>query len=104
MLPLNQVFHLDCFDFLAKVDDNSVDLAILDPPYNMQKAEWDTFSSQEDFLFFTYKWIDFLLPKIKHTGSLYIFNTPFNSAYILQYLITKKMILKIGLLGIKEMD
>ena len=58
----------------------------------MRKANWDTFESQEQFLNFTFKWIDLLLPKLKTNSSLYIFNTPFNSTFILQYLISKKMI------------
>lgn len=91
MLKINKIHNLDCFVFLSQVADNSVSLAVIDPPYNMSKADWDTFKSQEDFLDFTYKWIDALLPKLKSNGSLYIFNTPFNSAFILQYLISKKM-------------
>ena len=43
--------------------------------------------SLRTFLQFTYSWIDELIPKLKDNGSLYIFNTPYNSAFILQYLI-----------------
>jgi site-specific DNA-methyltransferase (adenine-specific) len=82
---------MDCFEFLSKIDDNIIDLAIIDPPYNMHKATWDTFDSDVDFFNFTYKWIDVLIPKLKKTGSLYIFNTPYNSAFILHYLVAKKM-------------
>jgi len=92
MLKENKIYLMDCFDFLKGVEDASIDLAIIDPPYNLSKAKWDTFDSQNKFLDFTYKWVDALLPKLKKTASLYIFNTPFNSAYILEYLINKKMI------------
>lgn len=92
MLKINDIYNLDCIDFLKQIDNCSVDLAVIDPPYNMHKAEWDTFESHEKFLEFTYKWIDELIPKIKDTGSVYIFNTPFNSAFILQYLSIKKMV------------
>jgi site-specific DNA-methyltransferase (adenine-specific) len=91
MLKINDIYNLDCFDFLKQIDDNSVDLAVIDPPYNMHKAEWDTFKSQNKFLEFTYKWIDALLPKLEQNASLYIFNTPYNSAFILQYLVSKGM-------------
>ncbi len=91
MLEINKIYNLECFDFLNGVKNNSVDLAVIDPPYNMKKADWDTFKSQKDFLDFTHKWIDALLPKLKKDASLYVFNTPFNSAYILQYLVSKKM-------------
>jgi site-specific DNA-methyltransferase (adenine-specific) len=92
MLGINKIYLMDCFDFLNKIDDEITDLAVVDPPYNLKKADWDTFESHKDFLDFTYRWIDLLVPKLKRTGSLYIFNTPFNSAYILQHLIEKKLI------------
>ncbi len=83
---------MDVCDFLKnQVADNSVDLAVIDPPYNMKKANWDTFKSHSHFLDFTFNWIDLLIPKLRHASSLYIFNTPFNSAYIFQCLVEKKM-------------
>lgn len=91
-LKINDIYNFDCIDFLTKIKDNSIDLAVIDPPYNMKKAEWDVFKTHNEFMEFTTKWIDNLLPKLKDTASLYIFNTPFNSAYILQYLIEKEMI------------
>ena len=91
-MKLNSIHNLDCIKFLNSIEDNFVDLAVLDPPYNMKKADWDTFSSEKSFLDFTFKWIDALLPKLKKTGGLYIFNTPYNSAFILQYLVFKGMV------------
>ena len=90
-MKVNKVYHMDCFNFLAKVKANAVDLAVVDPPYNMKKADWDTFKSEKDFFDFTFRWIDALIPKLKDNGSLYIFNTPYNSAHILTYLIKKGM-------------
>lgn len=91
-LAINNVYNLDCLEFLKQVKNNSVDLAIIDPPYNMSKADWDTFNSHADFMTFTKKWIDALIPKLKDTGSVYIFNTPFNSAFILQHLLKKGLV------------
>lgn len=92
MLNIDTIHKLDVFDFLSKVENNSIDLAVIDPPYNLKKAEWDTFKSEKDFFKFTYRWIDKLLPKLKDNGSLYIFNTPYNSAYILAYLVSKNLL------------
>lgn len=87
------IYNLDVFDFLdSKVDNSSIDLAVVDPPYNMKKAEWDTFKNHDDFLNFTFRWIDSLLFKLKKNASLYIFNTPFNSAFILEYLVKKGLV------------
>lgn len=91
-MTINDIYLADVFDFLESVEKESVDLAVIDPPYNMNKADWDSFKSLDEFLNFTYKWIDALIPTIKETGSLYIFNTPFNSAYILQHLVDKGLV------------
>lgn len=88
-LDLNEVYNMDCFDLLKLLDDSSIDLALLDPPYNMNKADWDNFTSESDFFEFTFSWIDALIPKVRENGSIYIFNTPYNSAFILQYLVSK---------------
>ena len=85
----NEIYQMDCFKFLKLVDDNTIDLAVIDPPYNMRKAHWDTFESEQAFFDFTYSWIDLLLPKLRTNSSLYIFNTPYNSAFILRHLVNK---------------
>lgn len=82
---------MDCFRFLKKINDESIELAIIDPPYNMKKSEWDTFNTQEEFLDFSYKWIQLVIAKLKKNGSIYIFNTPYNSSYFLQLLVDEGM-------------
>ncbi|MDA8002037.1 MAG: site-specific DNA-methyltransferase [Alphaproteobacteria bacterium] len=88
-IALNKVHHMDCFAFLRHVQDGSVDLALVDPPYNMKKAAWDNFKSEAAFFQFTFAWIDALVPKLNKNGSLYIFNTPYNAAFILQHLVVE---------------
>ncbi len=85
----NKIYEMDCFEFLSHIKNGSINLAVIDPPYNMRKTDWDTFKSEKDFFDFTFAWIDVLIPKLKKNGSLYIFNTPYNSAFILQYLVKK---------------
>lgn len=87
MLELNKVYNLDCTTFLNSLDEESIDLAVIDPPYNLSKADWDTFNSEEAFFRFTFNWIDDLIPKLKKGGSVYIFNTPYNNAFILTHLV-----------------
>ncbi len=86
------IHHMDCMKFLKTVDNHSVSLAIVDPPYNLGIDSWDSFPSFESFLEFTYMWLDGLIPKLKKNASLYVFNTPFNAAYILQHLVEKNLI------------
>lgn len=75
--------------FLDLLPDCVIDLAIVDPPYNIKVAKWDTFPSEKAYFDFTYQWIDKLIPKLKSTASIYLFNTPLNNAIILNYLINK---------------
>ncbi len=84
---LNKILLEDCFTFFNRLPDASLDLAIIDPPYNMQKGDWDKFSGEKDFFTFTQRWIDAFLPKMKADGSFYIFNTPLNSAVMLPMLL-----------------
>lgn len=90
-MTINTIQCIDCFKLLDSLKDDSINLAILDPPYNMQKASWDSFDTAQEFFSFTYGWIDKLIPKLKLNGSMYIFNTPYNSAYILRHLVKRNM-------------
>ncbi|MDY4787781.1 MAG: site-specific DNA-methyltransferase [Bacilli bacterium] len=80
---MNKIELSDVFDYLDKLEDESIDLAIIDPPYNLNQGEWDQFSSFEKFLDFTERYLEIVFKKLKSNGSLYIFNTARNSAYIL---------------------
>lgn len=83
---LDVVVEADALDFLRKLPRGCVDLGVIDPPYNLKKGEWDTWSSDEAFLEFTESWIDELLPTLRPKAGLYVFNTPRNAAYILALL------------------
>jgi DNA modification methylase len=83
---LNGVVKSDAIKFIERIPDNSVDLICVDPPYNMRKDVWDTFSSEQEFLKFSKKWIKAAVTKLRPGGSFYVFNTPENSAKFLIYL------------------
>lgn len=80
------IISMDCLEFLASLQHNSVDLIVADPPYNMKKGDWDTFGSDNDFLDWTFKWIKAAFDVLKPDGSIYVFNTPYNCARILPYM------------------
>ena len=39
---INQIIHGDCFDVLRQIPDGSIDAVIIDPPYGIGLAEWDS--------------------------------------------------------------
>lgn len=40
-MELNRVYQMDCFEGLKQLPDNSVDLILTDPPYNVLSMDWD---------------------------------------------------------------
>ncbi len=85
-MEINKIYCADVLDFIPMLDDSSIDLAIIDPPYNLGKGEWDSFGSSKEYFEFMFRWIDLLLPKLKQNASVYMFNTAYNSAVILTHL------------------
>lgn len=50
----------------------SVGLIFADPPYNIKKAEWDTFESQQAYVSWSLQWIKQAARVLKQTGTLYV--------------------------------
>ena len=47
--PQGQLWQGDSIEWLKSLPDESVDMVFADPPYNIKKADWDTFESQEEY-------------------------------------------------------
>jgi len=67
-----KLFNYDAIKYLNQLDTSSIDLIFADPPYNIKKAEWDTFSSQKEYVDWSMEWISEAHRVLKRTGSLYI--------------------------------
>jgi site-specific DNA-methyltransferase (adenine-specific) len=59
----------DSIEWLKSLKDESIDVIFADPPYNIKKADWDTFESQEEYIKFSMKWIEQAARVLKPTGS-----------------------------------
>lgn len=66
------LYQMDALQFLKSIDDESVDLVFADPPYNIKKAEWDTFQSQKQYVDWSMLWIQETQRILKPHGSLYV--------------------------------
>ncbi len=62
----------DAVAWLTSLPSASVDLVFADPPYNIKKAEWDTFESQQAYVEWSLRWISEATRVLKQTGTLYI--------------------------------
>lgn len=67
-----KLFIGDSIKWLKTLDSESVDLIFADPPYNIKKAEWDTFESQQAYIDWSMEWIIEASRILKKSGSLYI--------------------------------
>lgn len=66
-----QAFFIDdATKFLKKVPNNSIQLVLIDPPYNLELDTWDTF---ENYLQWAKQWLDEIYRILSPTGSCVIF-------------------------------
>ena len=73
----NVVLNTDALEGMRHLPDESIDLVIADPPYNLGKdyGNGSDTRDREDFLEWTRQWLQLAISKLKRTGSLYIFTT-----------------------------
>ena len=70
--PQGEIWVGDALTWLRSLGDESVNLVFADPPYNIKKAEWDTFESQQHYVDWSLEWIEQVARILKPTGTLYI--------------------------------
>lgn len=70
--PNGKLFQGDSIDWLASLPTASVDLIFADPPYNLNKADWDNFESQEAYIEWSMRWISHAARVLKASGSMYV--------------------------------
>lgn len=81
----NKIFNLDCNEYLDLLDDRSVDLFLLDPPYmNVVKDNWDRqWKTIEDYENWCETWIQKTSVKAKYGCSMWVFGFPYQLSRIL---------------------
>ena len=70
--PNGAIYTGDSLQWLKALSEESVDLIFADPPYNIKKAAWDKFNSQEEYIQWSMEWIKYSSRLLKSSGSLYI--------------------------------
>ena len=61
----------DAFNELDKIENNSIQTIIIDPPYNIKKAEWDNIPNYIQWLINIIKKLE---TKLKSNGSFFVFH------------------------------
>lgn len=67
-----KLYNEDVITFLKTIKTSSVQLIFADPPYNIKKAEWDSFESQKEYVKWSMEWIKEAHRILDSDGSLYI--------------------------------
>ncbi len=70
--PHGELWAGDAITWLRSLPDASIDLVFADPPYNLKKAEWDSFESQQAYVDWSMIWIEQAARVLKPEGTLYI--------------------------------
>ena len=64
------VFRSDCLDLLKSLPDESIQLIVCDPPYNIQMADWDDY---EDYLGWASDWMIEAKRVLAKSGNFVVF-------------------------------
>ena len=70
--PNGKLFQGNSIQWMSSLSTSSVDLVFADPPYNIKKADWDTFESQEKYIEWSIEWISQASRILRPNGSLYV--------------------------------
>ena len=76
---LNVIHNMDCLNGMNALKSKTFDLAILDPPYNVNADKWDNIENY-------YEWMQNILKEtirlLKDNGSLYLWGTTKNNDFL----------------------
>ena len=79
----------DCLDKLKQIEDKSMNLVLIDPPYNISKADWDKWKTIDDYVKFMGQVFLECQRVLKDNGSFYFFHNDFEQMAELQHWIKK---------------
>ena len=96
MLEYNKIYNMDCMEGIKLLDDNSIDLVVIDPPYklNLNKVKnTTTFNNYANELLdlkdgFDLKVLDLLIQKMKKIN-IYIYCSKRQVKELLDYFMSK---------------
>ncbi|MDR2140448.1 MAG: site-specific DNA-methyltransferase [Deltaproteobacteria bacterium] len=70
-----KIIHGDCIDIMKNMENNTIDLVVTDPPYNLSKDYGNDSDdrTRADYLNFSSEWLSEATRLLKPTGTLYVF-------------------------------
>ena len=83
---MNEVLQGDCLKLMSDIPDKSIDLIVIDPPYNIGKDHWDKIKNYIDWMGLVFLECQRVL---KDNGSFYFFHNDFLQIVELQNWINR---------------
>mgnify|MGYP000297782630 CR=1 FL=1 len=87
-IKFDQIMPGDCLENMKIIPDETVDLIVTDPPFNIGK-NYKTYKDRmkkEEYIKWCETWLAECIRILKSHGSLYLFNFPENNAYLMPFL------------------
>ena len=84
-----RLYNNDCLNTFKLIEDKTIDLILIDPPYNIGKDKWDKWSTVELYVEFMGKVFKECERVLKDNGSFYFFHNDFLQVVELQNWINK---------------
>ena len=79
----------DCLEVMKDIPDKSINLVLIDPPYNIGKDKWDKWKTVDKYVEFMGKVFLEIQRVLKDNGSFYFFHNDFLQIVELQNFINK---------------
>ena len=87
----NIIYNGSLFEVVPKLNQK-FDMIFCDPPFNLgkdYKSQINDLKNEQEYLKWTYEWLDIMVENLKEGGSLFVYNIPKWNVHIAQYLMTK---------------
>jgi site-specific DNA-methyltransferase (adenine-specific)/site-specific DNA-methyltransferase (cytosine-N4-specific) len=75
-MDIDSIYHGDCIQLAANLDDNSISAVVCSPPYAMQRKKAYGGISEKEYPRWTVRWMNSLRQKLKPDGSVFIVIRP----------------------------
>ena len=84
-----KLYKGDCLELMKDIPDKSINLVLIDPPYNIKKAKWDKWKTVNEYVEFMGKVFLGIQRVLKDNASFYFFHNDFLQIVELQNYINK---------------
>ena len=84
-----ELYNKDCLEIMKDIPDETIDLVLIDPPYNIGKDKWDKWNTVDAYVDFMGQVFKECERVLKDNGSFYFFHNDFLQIVELQNYINK---------------